>query len=251
MTNEQETPSEESLREAREIPKWAKRYAQNRTLAVIVLLAIFYVGFAVFSGLSYLTGWAYRAGERVLAASSMLVLCGFAVWWLWFSFIGAARIMRGVSERLYQGEGGVSVGACAGRAEGKGIQLGAFVFVFCVIASVGLGFLEFYPIRLMQPVSALYMVPFLCYLGIKLHRLGVGSPFMFLWPALYGIHAILLVTGVPIGMGPMLDMFVPTAGYGLVAALAGHAYSRYALRKLKRLAATAGSADQESETHHA
>jgi hypothetical protein len=245
MANDQEGPSEESLREAREIPKWAQRYAQNRTLTVIVLLAIFYVGFAVFGGLSYLTGWAYHTGRTFLAVSSTLVLVGFAAWWLWFSFIGAARMMRGVSERLYQGEGGVLVGAGAGRVEGKGGQLVAFVFILCVMAGVVLGSRGSIPIRLMQPVSALYVVPFLCYLGIK--QRGAGSPFMFLWPALYGIHAVLLVTGVPIGMGPMLDMLVPTAGYGLVAALAGHVYSRYALRRLKHLAASAGSADQGSE----
>ena len=246
MRDEQQRQSGESPGGIRDIPRWTRRYAQNRTLTVIALLAIFCVGFAVFGGLSYLTGWAYHAGRRTLAVSSMLVLCGFAVWWLWFSFIGGARIMRGLSERLYQGEGGVSVGAGAGRVEGKGVQLAAFVFMFCVIASVGLGFLGFIPIGLMQPVSALYSVPFLCYLGVKLHRLGAGSPFIFLWPALYGIHAILLVTGVPIGMGPMLDMFVPTVGYGLVAALAAHVYSRYALRKLKRLAATADSSEEES-----
>jgi len=109
------------------------------------------------------------------------------------------------------------------------------VFVFCALASVGLGLLGLYPIRLMQPISALYLVPFLCYLGLKLRR--VGSPFMFLWPGLYAVHAVLLVTGVPIGMGPMLDMFVPTVGYGLVAALSGHIYNRVALRRLRRLAA--------------
>lgn len=246
MRNEQGRRPGRSPEGIREIPKWTRRYAQNRTLAVVVSLAIFLAGAAVFGGLSYLTGWAYHAGRRTLAASSMLALCGFAVWWMWFSFVGGARIIRSLSERLYQGEGGVSVGAGAGRVEGKGIQLGAFVFVFCVIASVGLGFLGFIRIGLMQPISALYVAPFLCWLGMKLHRAGVGSPFMFLWPALYGIHAILLVTGVPIGMGPMLDMFVPTVGYGLVAALAAHVYSRYALRKLKRLAATAGPSDEES-----
>jgi len=219
----------------REIPKWARRYAQNRTLPVVALLVIFAVGSCVFGGLSLLTAWAYVEDRRVLSAASMLVLCGFTVWWLWFSFIGATRIMRGISERLYQGEGSVSVGACAGIGESKGLLLVAFVFLFCVLASVGLGLLGLYPIRLMQPISALYLVPFLCYLGLKLRR--VGSPFMFLWPGLYAIHAVLLVTGVPIGMGPMLDMFVPTVGYGLVAALSGHIYNRVALRRLRRLAA--------------
>jgi len=228
--------------QVQEIPTWARRYAQNRTLPVVAFLVIFTVGSCVFGGLSLLTAWAYVVDKRALSAASMLVLCGFAVWWLWFSFIGAARIIRGITERLYQGDGGVSVGACAGIEDCRGPLLVGFVFMFCVFASVGLGFLRLYPIRLMQPVSALYSVPFLCYLGLKLRR--VGSPFMFLWPGLYAIHAVLLVTGVPIGMGPMLDMFVPTVGYGLVAALSGHIYSRFALRKLRALAATTETAEE-------
>ena len=249
----------------REIPQWARRYAQNRTLPVVAMLVIGAAAFCLFGGLGLLTGWAYVEGKRVLAAASMLVLCGFTVWWVWFCFMGVVRIMRGITERLYQGEGGAVAGACAGigehkgplrsiterlyRGEGgavagacagigeyKGPLLAAFLLQFCVLASIGLGLLGFLPIRYMQPVSALYAVPFLCYLGLKLRP--VGSPFMFLWPGLYAIHAVLVVTGVPIGMGPMLDMVVPTFGYGLVAMLSGHIYSRVALRRLRRLAAS-------------
>jgi len=225
----------------REIPKWARRYAQNRTLPVVVGIVIFVLGSCVFGGLSLLTAWAYVVDKRVLATASMLVLCGFAVWWVWYSFIGCARIIRGISERLYQGDGGVTVGACAGVEDSRGPLLVGFVFMFCILASIGLGLLGFLPIRYMQPISALYVVPFLCYLGLKMRR--IGSPFMFLWPGLYAIHAVLLVTGVPIGMGPMLDMFVPTIGYGLIATLAGHIYSRVALRRLRRLAASPDSSD--------
>jgi hypothetical protein len=225
----------------REIPKWARRYAQNRTLPVVAFLVIFVLGSCVFGGLSLLTAWAYVVEKRVLAAASMLVLCGFAVWWVWFSFIGAARIIGGITERLYRGEGDVTVGACAGIADARGPLLVAFVFMFCVLASVGLGLLGSLPIRYMQPISALYVVPFLCYLGLKLRR--VGSPFMFLWPALYGIHAILDVAGVPVrfwGDFHALDILAPMVGYGLIAALAGHIYSRVALRRLRSLAASAG-----------
>jgi len=232
----------------REIPKWAQRYARNRTLPVVASLVIFAVGSCVFGGLSLLTAWAYVVDKRALSVASMLVLCGFAVWWLWFSFIGAARIIRGITERLYQGDGSVSVGACAGIQESKGPLLVAFVFMFCVFASVGLGFLGLYPTRLMQPVSALYFVPFLCYLGVKLRR--VGSPFMFLWPGLYGLHAILDVAGVPVrfwGELRVLDVFVPVIGYGLIAALGGHLYSRFALRRLRSLAGSPEPAQEVRE----
>ena len=35
-------------------------------------------------------------------------------------------------------------------------------------------------------------------------------------------------------------MLIPTVGYGILGGLAGHLYSRFALRKLKRLAASGG-----------
>jgi hypothetical protein len=66
------------------------------------------------------------------------------------------------------------------------------------------------------------------------------SPFLLMWPALYAIHAGLLLAGAPIRVeGPWdpLNMLVPTIGYGLVAGLAGHLYSRHALRRLRQAAA--------------
>ncbi len=229
----------------KELPIWARRYAQNRTLPVVALLVISAVGSCVFGGLSLLTAWAYVEDKRVLSAVSMLVLCGFTAWWLWFSFVGAARIIRGITERLYRGDGGVSVGACAGIEQSRGPLLAGFVFMFCVFASVALGFLRLYPIRYMQPVSALYVVPFLCCLGVKMRRFA--SPFMFLWPGLYGLHAILDVAGVPVRFWSdfhALDVFIPMIAYGLLAALAGHIYSRFALRRLRALAASTETAQE-------
>jgi hypothetical protein len=219
-----------------EIPDWARRYAQNRTLPVLAGLAIFVGGFLVFGSLSYVVAWAYVRGERLLAGGTMLVLCGFGVWWLWFSFVGGARIMERITERLYRREGSVSLGTREECPSPNIHPLAGFLFMFCVAASVGLGILGLLPQRYMQPISALYCVPFLVYLWAK--QRPVGSPFMLLWPVLYGLHAILLVAGAPIRFGGKLDplnMLVPVAGYGIVAALAAHIYSRIALRRLQRL----------------
>jgi hypothetical protein len=87
----------------------------------------------------------------------------------------------------------------------------------------------------LQPFSALYMLPFLALL-IHYQRLGFWA---WLWPAFYGLHAILLLAGLPIhfkGQYELLDIIVPTFGYGLISMLVGHIYSRYALKQLKRLA---------------
>ena len=73
---------------------------------------------------------------------------------------------------------------------------------------------------------------------------------MMLWPTLYAIHAILLVAGAPIYFGgkwEALNMFVPVVGYGVLAALAGHIYSRIALRRLRTLATSPETPDQSIE----
>jgi hypothetical protein len=226
----------EQDRRLKEIPQWARRYAQNRTLPVLVNLAICAGGFLVLGGLSCLVAWAHVHGDRVVAGAAMLVLCGFAVWWLWFSLIGGARIMPRIAERLYQREGSVSLGVSEEHPSPKHLPLAGFLFMFCVAASVGLGVLGLLPQKHMQPISALYCVPFLVYLWAK--QRPAGSPFMLLWPALYGLHAALLVAGAPIrfaGKFDVLNILLPAVGYGMVAALAAHIYSRVALRRLRTL----------------
>jgi len=195
MNQDINSPRSTQDNDVRDIPKWARRYAQNRTLPMLVFFAIFVVGFAAFGGLSYLTAWAYVTGQRALAVAAMLVLSGFAAWWMWFSFVGGPRIMRRITERLYRSEGAVSPDSSPQDNILRKSPAVGFVFMFCVIASVGLGLLGVLPIRYMQPVSALYMIPFFVYVGIS--QRGASSPFMVLWPALYAIHAILLVAGAP------------------------------------------------------
>ena len=70
------------------------------------------------------------------------------------------------------------------------------MFVCCVIGSVQLGVLGYIPIEYMQPVSALYVVPFLVFLTIW--QRPVVGPLSLLWPILYTVHATLIVAGVPI-----------------------------------------------------
>ena len=70
-------------------------------------------------------------------------------------------------------------------------------------------------------------------------RPAVGGPIMLLWPALYALHAILILAGVPIlfsGHWDALNMLIPTVGYGLLTGLIAHVYSRFALWKLRRIA---------------
>ena len=235
--------------DVRDIPRWTRRYAQNRTLPMLGSLAIFVVGFAAYGGLAYLMTWAWLTGQRALMAAVLLVMAGFAAWWMWVTLVSGPRIVRRIIQRLYRSEGAVSPGPFPEENTWWQSPVVALVFMFCVITTVALALLGVLPIRYMQPISALYIIPLFVYVGI-IHG-GAGSPFMVLWPALYGIHAILLVAGAPIYLGGkwemLLNMWGALIGYGVIAALAAHIYSRYALRRLRTLATSPETPAQSIE----
>jgi hypothetical protein len=102
--------------------------------------------------------------------------------------------------------------------------------------------------RYLQPVVAAYMVPVL--FALHTRRGMMGGPLMLLWPVLYALHALLLLAGVPLPapQDAMMNALVPLSAYGAVAILASHAYSRYALRRLRRLAKVPGDSVTGEQT---
>ena len=255
--------------DVRDIPKWAHRYAQNRALPMLVFFAIFVVGFAAFGVLSYLTALAWSTGQRALMVAAMVLIGGFAAWWIWFSCVGGPRIMRRITQRLYRSEGAVSprpfpeqnwpsrlqspLQSCLREAVlSSGLHLWwrspavGFVLMSWVLASVGLGPLGVFPMRYIQPLST----PYIPFLALVISQRPDPSPFMWLWPTLYGIHGVLIMAGVPLYFGGnwyALNIFVPLIGYGVIAALAAHMYSRYALRRLRTLATSPETPAQSIE----
>jgi hypothetical protein len=231
----------------REIPKWADRYARHRVLLVLLFLGVFAVAWVLISGLSVLAGLAWRADQRVLATVLMVADLAFCAWWVWLCL--SRRRQIALTERanrwLYRNEGEVAPTA-QGLApeEVPGVmqptrldKVVIWTFGAALLASIVFGFFtdpEFTR-RYMQPINAAIVVPFLVYLAYRMRRFS--TPVMFLWPGLYAAHAILVLAGVPlfVNMDPGLSV-LSFLVYGLVAALVAHVYSRYALRKLKRLA---------------
>ncbi len=220
----------------KEIPKWTRKYAQNRTVPVMVTLVINLCLFAGIGIPSYFGGRAYRAGNMALfgicifiTAVAMISLIFFCVpkW--------GGNFIERISRRIYGREGDVSVSLPETAQKKKWIgQIVGLIFGGCVLGSVFLGFKGYIAVEYMQPVSALYLVPFLVFLYFW-QRSKTG-PLALLWPALYAIHAILIVAGVPIlftGNLIPLNMLLPVFGYGLLSQIIGHIYSRYALTKLK------------------
>lgn len=218
------------------IPKWTRGYASNRSLGVALSIASLLLVFAGISWSSQIAGVAYRSGNGVLFWCSIGVLALSLVACVFFAVPRwGGELQSRLFDRLYSREGRVALAAPTGRRNRWALLLGIFL-VFGVVATVILGFAYEIPSRYIQPISAIYFVPFLVGLWL-LMRPTVGCAALF-WPALYSLHAILILAGAPIvfsGAWESLNMLIPTFGYGILSALVGHAYSRIAWRRLKAL----------------
>ena len=218
------------------ISKWARAYAQNRSLGVVVLIIIFLMLCVAIGGSSLLAGVAYRSGNMPLFWVSIAVLVSAAGADVYISIPRwGGKLLERIVQRLYAKEGNVAFSPPAERGKVWGPVLGA-CFGICILTSVLLGVAFEIPSKYMQPISALYVVPFLVGLWLLMRPMA-GYPAL-LWPLLYAIHAILILSGAPIlftGPWDVLNMLIPIAGYGMLSGLVGHLYSRVALRQLKRL----------------
>ena len=238
MNSKQSELQDQNTEKLKEIPKWTRKYAQNRTLPFLISLLFFACIFAGIAIPSYFGGKAYRAGNTIMFWICIFV-CAIAMISLFFFCIPkwGGKFIECISQRLYGREGAVSISEPEAMKKKRwlGYVVG-MIFGSCVIVSVFLGE-KFIPIEYMQPVSALYVVPFLVYLFCW-QRPKFG-PIVLLWPILYTIHAILIVVGVPIlftGNLSRWNMMLPVFGYGFLTYIIGHIYSRYALKKLKTAA---------------
>ena len=243
--NTQQNQVPQDTEKLKEIPKWTHKYAQNRTIPVLIRLVI---NLCLFAGIlipSYFAGKAYRSGNSVLfwlcnlvLAVAMISLAFFCVpkW--------GGKFIERISQRLYGREGNVSIPEPEVMKKRRWlVHVVGMVFVGCVIGSVFLGNKGFIQIKYLQPVSALYVVPFLVFQYLW-QRPKIG-PLALLWPTLYTIHAILIVADVPIlftGNLTSLNVLLPILGYGFLTQIIGHLYSRYALKKLKGITHLRGDA---------
>jgi hypothetical protein len=223
----------------KDIPKWTRRYAQNRTIPFLIFLMINLCLFAGIAIPSYFGGIAYRNGNVVLLGISIFMLTISMICVIIISVPKwGSKIIERITQRAYAGEGLISISVPESIKKKKWVgYVVAMIFGSCVFTSVILGLLGYLPIKYMQPISALYVVPFLVFL--YLWQRPIISPLALLWPILYSIHAILVVADVPIQFGEpwiFLNMLIPIAGYGILCGLIGHIYSRYALKKLKTAA---------------
>jgi hypothetical protein len=242
MEKEQSINSQD-MEKIREIPKWSRKYAQNRSLTILILLGMcVLIGFfAVVPLLLILAGLFYR--NIILVFVGVIALVAFIVFYksLFKKYGGENRgLIDQLIDRKIYGKDGVASMPIPKRnkkTESIGIVF-AVVFCVCMLANVILCVEGYISIKYMQPISVLYVIPFLVFQYYDL-RPKVG-PLILISPVLYTIHAILIVTDVPIyyfsGALGFLNILLPIYAYTSFAYLISHIYSRYALKKLKTVA---------------
>jgi hypothetical protein len=237
MSVPSEKSQQEQLDDARQLQHWVRQYAQNRSLPVVVGLAAFVLLFVAISVPSYWGGMAYRAGNTPVFVACLVVVILAMAATIYLSIPRwGGRHMQQVAEAIYAREGSVTISAPRAHRSWLIAAIGV-AFGVCVLGSVILGLLGYLPTgKYMQPISALYVVPFLVALNFLMRPATGYIP--LLWPFLYAIHAVLIVFGVPIafvGVWESLNMIVPIVGYGVLTSLAGHVYSRWALHKARAI----------------
>jgi len=233
----------------KEIPKWTRKYAQNRTLTILVLMAmlgLFSMLIAAIVGfLLALAVTGFRKGNIILgcvgAAVLAAVLAALVKFYIYiFAKFGGKNkgLLDQIIDRwIYGQEGFTSMPQTKLTKKRKFLDIClGIVFMVCILGSMQLAMLGYISVKYLLPLMALFVVPFGVYqYFIMRPRFG---PVILIFPVLYAIHAILIIAGVPIyftgTFAVPLNMLLPII-YNLLAFMVGHIYSRYALKKIKSL----------------
>ena len=216
----------------REIPKWAERYARNRTLPVLVHLGLIAAIMAICSAVTL-----YAVGSKVNA----LIIA---------SIVFNALVTAGLLYMMLSGRW-MAIIHWPGRVEGtavpaslsiesdrRSLRLG-WLSPLPLVAMLVLAVLLRVPEQYWQPLTAIYVAPAVVYI---VSRDGWTEWPYLLWPVLYALHALMIVAGARLYIGVWyMDVFVPLGVYAIAGLAAAHIYSRCALRRLRELAGNRGS----------
>ena len=226
----------------RELPKWADRYARNRTMPALLMMIVFFVGFAVFSLLGTALRVTFESGQIVIGIMLSVILLAAVVSWLWAVFSGAmSKFGSDLAKRYYEREGTAT--ARVGERP-KWSWRSWIVFAAMITAPVVVGLLPVEP-QDAQPIAACYLVPLMVWWAATDGKLTL--PMGLLWPALYAFHAVAMLLGAPLVIADDAGQTVmwPLLGYLFLALLVAHIYSRYALSRMREISRDV--ADEEGE----
>ncbi|HIJ69874.1 MAG TPA: hypothetical protein HPP87_00755 [Planctomycetes bacterium] len=258
MDNELNISQDQNTEKLKEIPKWTRKYAQNRTLTIIVLMAMIMLFSMLFAGgmafLLVLATAGFRKGNMVLVcvgiAASVAVLAAMLIFLIITlkKFGGKNRGMldQMIDQRIYGKEGTVSVPVPKSSKKKMCLEIvTAVIFFICFFGTWNLAVKGYIAYKYLQPVSALYFVPYM-FCGWYFFQSPRIGPIYLLHPMLFAIHAILIVAGVPMFFTTenfcIFSVCLPYIGYGFLAYVIGHIYNRYALKKLKGISHFQGEA---------
>lgn len=221
MNLERNQKSQE-IEKLKQIPKWARRYAESRTAPLIIFSLVFIVLFGVVS----LSVYCFLKGQFILAAIMVvLYVAGFLYFVItWDKHEARYFTKTGIpqSESIKQ------------IRKFLPIPLILFVVIDVIMEQRGV-----FPPHLSVPISAIYICPLLIFAN---WRWAKGSFIGYLWAGLYGGWAIAILFKVPIltfseggirQMNPGDEIYLAVPVTGLLTGLVAYIYSRYALKKLK------------------
>jgi hypothetical protein len=210
VVSAQQNQVTEDMEKLKEIPKWTRRYAQNRTLTILVLmvmLMLFSTFFAaVVSFLLVLAAAGFRKGNIILGCVGVAALVALLVAYFISLFIFIRKFggkNRGlidqlIDQRIYGKEGTATVPAPKSSKKKICLEIViALIFFICFFGSWYLAIKGYIAYKYLQPVSVLYIVPYVV-CGWYFWQSPRMGPIYLLYPILYTIHAILIVAGVPI-----------------------------------------------------
>jgi len=216
----------------KQIPKWARRYAENRTLPLAIFSAIFIVLF----GAVALSVYCFAKGQFLLAAIMLILYLAGCLYFM---------ITWDKHEIRYFTKTGIPQNQSVQQIR-KFLPLPLILFV---VISVIMEQRGVFPANLRVPISALYVCPLLIFANWRWAR---GSFIGYLWAALYAAWAIAILFKVPIltfspggQLKPGAEMLLATPVTGVLTGLIAYIYSRYALKKLKHISHLPESAPNE------
>ncbi len=251
---------DQNTEQLKEIPKWTRKYAQNRMLTPFVLLVMaMLLGMFVAALVGFPLALAvagFAKGNIILGCVGIAVLVAVLVATAKFMIIFLSKFggkNRGLLDQridkwIYGKEGTATVPVPKSSKKKKCLEIvSAVIFFICFFGSWHLAMEGFIAYKYLQPVSALYIVPYVVcgWYFCQSPRMG---PIYLLYPILYAIHAILIVAGVPLfftGNWSILSICLPSIGYSFLAYAIGHFYSRHALKKLKSITHLEGDTANE------
>ena len=222
---------------AKNISKWANAYSKNRTVPFLTQGVFMLFICSAMIGFPFLAG-KFRSTGNTLGFVICLIACiPIIILIIWASVPkwGGKKIWK-FGEGLYGVEGYATTNILISKEKKTWwMWTAGLAFQGCIICHFVLGGLGYIPIDYAQPVTAIYMIPFIAFLAI-VQKNGFW-PWIFI--TFYGLHAILILSGAPIlftGPATVLNVFIPAFTYMFISMFAGHLYSRYALKKLKSMA---------------